>query len=1046
MAEGVARFGRGLLDDSTTFYNDDDGDKGSYYVAQHPMSARQSKKRKGRNNLNNRERTVTTFTQDPNTSFLVPLPSEEPASPFPAPAFSMPFQNYPQQFYQPVLPPGKNDLEILENLKTIIKDGQHEFYRAVPQPAALAALYMGHIAHPDQLPQDYPSPRFSLDPSVDNSNGLDSASLNVPSRRLISFSHSPLPQTIEALTPGADVNLGAEVLNATDSSLQPESEVMPTQGPPVDTNTDAAGEYQSADTASPNKATPFDNPKLDEPPQPTGENTWERDDRKVRYDDHNSPTTRAAPLDNRPQNGAPATATDAHFPPTEDRHVSDRDRDRDYWERDRDRHDSIRDTRDRNRDREIRDRRPEFFGRSYGRSHAPRPPPELRHYEPSYGDGYVPPPRRFDPDDRRGGLRNPTLDERSKPPPFDDRRLPLDDRRPPPPPPAAADDRRPALDDRPIRRLPGSDTRALPPNSEDRTRPVADSIPLTRATADDDRGTRGTSLAADDRPRANVPLEERLSQPAPTPSLQDRLSQSVPAVVPPRVDIASAPSLEERLSSGPVPPRAYARAASVARDDLRAPLPKDDPRDHDRIPDFRTNRDFSRERPGGPLATASTYRPDLDRSFGDRDDRDRRDRNVTDVDAPPARYGDTFSRVGLPPRRYSPPPPVFDRDRERERGRPYYPTRSPPPFRSEGVYDPDGERRYPTDRERDAYEQRRRDWFGPGDEDKRGPPPPPPSWRPHDRPPFMDRDRDRFDRERDRDRDLRERDRDRDRDRDLGGLVPPPPPTRGHWDDRDRRVGFPLSPPPARMDAPGGVGPGRSLSARLTDPYPPPPGRDDRTYPPPREFERGRYGAPALDDHPHTHGHVPPAFSRVRNRSPSPPRRGPGLGEDMGPPMKRVREDSGPGYTGGGAAYSPPRRTGGGGEYAPGPPPSSAATTTTTGVTSVGTVPARSTGTRTPPVSAPPPSSVVGGVFYERGERERERDREREREREQREREREYGRGEYGMGYDRDDRGRRSPPMLGSRMGPGPGGYGRGGVGDRRDDRRYVPPPPPRTS
>ncbi|KAJ3507669.1 hypothetical protein NMY22_g16857 [Coprinellus aureogranulatus] len=44
-----------------------------------------------------------------------------------------------------VLPPGKNDLEILENLKQIIKNGQHEFYRAIPQPEALASLYLGTI-------------------------------------------------------------------------------------------------------------------------------------------------------------------------------------------------------------------------------------------------------------------------------------------------------------------------------------------------------------------------------------------------------------------------------------------------------------------------------------------------------------------------------------------------------------------------------------------------------------------------------------------------------------------------------------------------------------------------------------------------------------------------------------------------------------------------------------------------------------------------------------------------------------------------------------
>lgn len=42
-----------------------------------------------------------------------------------------------------VLPPGEDDLEILEKLKEIIKNGQHEFYRAVPQPRALASLYLG---------------------------------------------------------------------------------------------------------------------------------------------------------------------------------------------------------------------------------------------------------------------------------------------------------------------------------------------------------------------------------------------------------------------------------------------------------------------------------------------------------------------------------------------------------------------------------------------------------------------------------------------------------------------------------------------------------------------------------------------------------------------------------------------------------------------------------------------------------------------------------------------------------------------------------------
>lgn len=173
------------------------------------MSARQNKKqRKGRNNANNRERTVTTLTEDPNTPYLVPTPSEEPAganlmsSPFSVASSSAgntnngPYQipgnyafggysnfqgpihgsvhhqqhqSHQQPFYpaqqqqQPILPPGQNDLEVLEKLKEMIKNGQHEFYRAVPQPAALASIYLGPNTttqsqvshHPEQAPDHH---------------------------------------------------------------------------------------------------------------------------------------------------------------------------------------------------------------------------------------------------------------------------------------------------------------------------------------------------------------------------------------------------------------------------------------------------------------------------------------------------------------------------------------------------------------------------------------------------------------------------------------------------------------------------------------------------------------------------------------------------------------------------------------------------------------------------------------------------------------------------------------------------------------------------
>ncbi|KAF9064992.1 hypothetical protein BDP27DRAFT_1366801 [Rhodocollybia butyracea] len=55
---------------------------------------------------------------------------------------------------QPYLPPGKNDLEILENLKERIKQGQHEFFRATPTPGALASIYLGPSTLPEQQVAD----------------------------------------------------------------------------------------------------------------------------------------------------------------------------------------------------------------------------------------------------------------------------------------------------------------------------------------------------------------------------------------------------------------------------------------------------------------------------------------------------------------------------------------------------------------------------------------------------------------------------------------------------------------------------------------------------------------------------------------------------------------------------------------------------------------------------------------------------------------------------------------------------------------------------
>ena len=161
-----------------------------------------NKKRKARNVIN-RERTVTTLTEGPESAFLIPTPTEEPpavlmSGPFPLPspvssnmqtAFQMgpgdygfgynppyigamgppnypPQHPVPPQFFHGPQPPsepltGDGDLEILEDLKQKIKNGQHEIFKAVPNPTFLANLYMGPRKpplvsqvppHPEQVP------------------------------------------------------------------------------------------------------------------------------------------------------------------------------------------------------------------------------------------------------------------------------------------------------------------------------------------------------------------------------------------------------------------------------------------------------------------------------------------------------------------------------------------------------------------------------------------------------------------------------------------------------------------------------------------------------------------------------------------------------------------------------------------------------------------------------------------------------------------------------------------------------------------------------
>lgn len=220
------------------------------------MATRQNKKRKGRPNAPPRERTVTTLTDGPEGSFMpsplpdyedsptaallsppfsvpTPLSATSPAAlagPFPLSPFSasFPYHNFvmsplagppfqsqhsPPQFFAPqqpqsipqplpaqhVLPSGQNDLEILERLKQTIKNNQHELFRPVPQPAALANVYLGpkstlvsHVApHPEQLPSDPSPPGLTLlshdtatkdGANVSTANILNQSTARIPSQ------------------------------------------------------------------------------------------------------------------------------------------------------------------------------------------------------------------------------------------------------------------------------------------------------------------------------------------------------------------------------------------------------------------------------------------------------------------------------------------------------------------------------------------------------------------------------------------------------------------------------------------------------------------------------------------------------------------------------------------------------------------------------------------------------------------------------------------------------------------------------------------------
>ncbi|KAI0075863.1 hypothetical protein K474DRAFT_1663752 [Panus rudis PR-1116 ss-1] len=632
------------------------------------MSTRQNKKRKSRSNVLNRERTVTTLTEGPESTFLIPTPTEEPApaasimpppfsssnqppnmasnfSPFgpfpnyhpnyiPGPMSGSPFQQSPQFFPQAQGPPGKSDLELLERLKEMIKNNQHELFRPVPQPAALASLYLGprnasangsHVPpHPEQIPgQQYTPNGGDVASSAPGENGGGAAAAPVgDARRLrphVSESWTSSSKATGRSEGGAaDVATNNGPSNASggaqgyDSAVSSKDAAMDVDasGPPglsahpslSSAGQRSPGEIPRRGDYSPDKSAVGDSVEVKREELPGTPRLREREPAwrnsrdeysKPSFGDRNGNASRTYNDGNR------GRWTDRD---NKDRDFRDRDRDRD-WERDRER--------DRGSGRDFdRDRRPDDRPRY---SDNRRPPPEQRHYEPRYNTGLsrydtkssaagdAPPPAsgaRRDESRERDRSR-PPLDRVPRPedrpftssrPPLDDRDrrpLPPDDRRPPP-----VDDRRgPAPIDRDRDRRPIDDRRAPPPASDRRADPPVDDRdrrpttgPLSSSTYATDRQVRPPP--ADDRRSGVPPPPARISRPSSpalsTTSREARMGDDRrPPPVSRDIDRTRSGPAPPSSARGPPPPSASddRRPAAVAdRDRPARPGPPDDRR------------------------------------------------------------------------------------------------------------------------------------------------------------------------------------------------------------------------------------------------------------------------------------------------------------------------------------------------------------------------------------------------------------------------------------------------------------------------------------
>ncbi|KAI9067507.1 hypothetical protein FKP32DRAFT_1588498 [Trametes sanguinea] len=515
---------------------------------------------------------------------------------------------------QQALTPGQSDLEILERLKETIKKNQHEIFRPVPQPAALASVYLGPKPplpslvppHPEQIPKDSSPPGLTLYADDNNAKPKSETSaahaLSPPTSRVSQsqLSHgrdnqkkpgrrstvSESPKFNAAQPPAgkrhiARYDSGASLAHKSDAASAPAVK----QQDDADVGPPGLGRYESAATstsrlspaksarnelaaspvishdAPPAKLSP-ENGKEDVRTRELGWGPLNGSDSKQRYGSDRPSGGRSVPESPRMANQHASVNGSGNrtLPPREQR-LQDRDRDRDREpEKDREY------DRDRGRlpprEEPTRDDRPRTAdSRRLSRS------PDARRYEPRF------PPRRYSKASE-SSFTSPSLPHRSPPKPGPFRNL--GEERAIVRPPANATAPRPAADDR----------RPRPPSPP----PDRSTRPVDRRPVSPPANERA-GIGHDDRRRVHTrPVDDRR---APVPLSPPVASEH--AVRPVDARRADPSAAGERPNRRPPLPSSADRSARPAHR-LSRPLPTS-------LPDSVPARPIVDERASRPLPT-----------------------------------------------------------------------------------------------------------------------------------------------------------------------------------------------------------------------------------------------------------------------------------------------------------------------------------------------------------------------------------------------------------------------------------------------------------